>query len=457
MVRRLVWVALAAGAACSDVTKLPSGPTDSFYRPTGVGVYAGKLVVASSNADLLYDSSTGGSVITVDPAVGADPSRPQLVSGLNIESFAGQVAIADPADPRGAAFQCPAVGPLASGALALVPVRGADQLYAVSLGSGGALSCAGCATSLGGAQFADAYSVGVACAPATSVSPAMARAYVGYLRGQSAQAWMTEIDLAASPPTVRSGAFGIGQMRGFAFDPSRRRLYAVQAPQGIRWFDLTEGCVFDAAEIDGGCRGGAVAMPPGLEARVIALSRPDAPGTPRLYVLARVYDALAAGYAGVRGGDVDGQLLVMEPFDDLAGQTQLHLVRPPISVGYGPVALATLPGRAGRRDVLAALTIDDPLLMIFDDDTGASVVIGRDDLYDPVTNPAPTGHPWIGAAPFGLAVDPVPTAGGDAHVYVGSFQENFVTQIDVPLADIELTHIPASAAAPYRHIRGGTP
>jgi hypothetical protein len=457
MVRRLVWVALAAGAACSDVTKLPSGPTDSFYRPTGVGVYAGKLVVASSNSDLLYDSSTGGSVITVDPAAGADPARPLLVSGINIESFAGQVAIADPADPRGAAFHCPTVGALASGALALVPVRGADQVYAVGLGSGGALSCAGCGMSLGGAQYADAYSVGIACAPATSSSPAMARGYVGYLRGQSAHAWMTELDLTTSPPTPRSGDFGVGQMRGFAFDPVRRRLYAVQAPQGVRWLDLTGTCLFGAAEVDGGCRGGAVAMPPGLEARAIALSRPDAPGAPRLYVLARVYDGAAAGYAGVRAGDVDGQLLVMEPFDDLAGQTQLHLVRPPVSVGYGPVALATLPGRAGRRDVLAALTLDDPVLVLFDDDTGASVVIGRDDVYDPVANPTPTGHPWIGSAPFGLAVDPVPTAGGDAHVYVGSFQENFVTQIDVPLADIELTRIPASAAAPYRHIRGGTP
>lgn len=446
--RRFVWVALAALAACSDVSKVEPGPTHGFYRPTGIGVYAGKLVVASSNADLLYDSATGGSVITVDP--GVDPAT--WIGGMNIESFAGQMVVADPADPRGPTYQCPAL----AGPLALVPARGADVLYRIALGATGTPSCgAGCMVSLAGGQFADAYAVGLECA--TQPAP-LARAYVGFLRGASAQAWISQVDLQSGE--VRSASFGIGQMLGFAYDPARRRLYAAQAPQGIRWVDLADGCVFGAAELAGGCRGGAAAIPAGLEARAIALSQPDStnPTRPtRLYVLARVYDSQAAYAIGIRPGDVDGVLLVMQVVDDLWGQTRLQLVKPPIRVGYGPVALALLPARPGKWDVVAALTTDDPVLLLYDDDNDAQVVIARDAGDPYATPPIPgTGHPWVGSQPFGLAVDPVPTAAGDAHVYVGSFRESFVTEIDVPLADIEQTTLPTEAA-PLRRISGGTP
>lgn len=432
--RRLVWVALAASAACSDVSKLPAGPVDGFYRPTGLGVYGGKLVVASSNADLLYDPATGGSVITVDPAV--NPAS--WIGGLNVQSFAGQLAIADPNDPRDPALRCPAI----PGPLALVPTRGVDQLYLVGLAANGAPSCAGCATALTGGQFADAYSVGVECGATT------ARAYVGYLRGVSAAAWVTQVDLTTSPPTLRSNSFGVGQMLGFAYDPARKRLYAAQSPQGIRWVDLLGGCAFDVAEVDGGCHGGAAALPSGLDVRGIVLSRPPVLGfpPPRVYVLARVYDAQATTSLGLTAGDVDGVLLVMEPVDDLAGQTHLQLVKPPIRVGYGPVSITRLPGRAGKRDVIAALALEDPVLLLFDDDNDAQVVIGRDVVV--------TGHPWVGSQPFGLAVDPVPTAGGAARVYVGSYAENFVTEIDVPLANIDQTQVPPLGG--FRRITGGT-
>ncbi|HEY6098612.1 MAG TPA: hypothetical protein VIW03_04240 [Anaeromyxobacter sp.] len=434
--RRFVWVALAAGAACSEVSNVEPGPTDVFYRPTGIGVHAGKLVVASSNADLRYDSSTGGSVTSVDPAViRPDPDFAAFAGGLDIESFAGQMAIADPAI-------CPGIGD----ALALVPVRGANLLYRVRIGPGGGLACDGCGLSVVGTSFADAYSVGVACrlADPPSGSPGMARAYVGYLRTLGGQAWITEVDLASG--TVRgSNSYGLGQMRSFAYDAARNRLYAAQAPQGIRWIDLAGDCQLAIAETDpGGCHGGATALPAGLQAFAIALSRPGAPAPARrLYVLARVFDSQAAAAAGVRAGDVDGVLLVTELVDDVFGQTQLRFLKA-VPVGYGPVALALLPGRTGRRDVVAALASDDAVLVLFDDDTDDRVVISRD--------PA-TGHPWLGGQPFGLAVDSV-TAGTVAHVYVGSFPESFVTQIDVPLADINLTSVPPGGA--FRRIRGGT-
>lgn len=425
MVRRLLWVALAAGTACSDVAPHDPGPTDTFYRPMGIGVYAGDLVVASSNSDLRYDAATGGSVISVDPVSG------KLGGGMNIQSFAGEMAIADPS-------VCPGIGP---GALAAVPVRGANLLYLVQVGAGGGLTCDGCDVSLGGQLFVDAFAVGVACSPAVDGARPIARAYVGYLRAVNAQAWISEVDLVTH--TVRSNSYGLGQMLGFAYDAGRKRLYAAQSPQGIRWIDLAGDCALDVPEIDGGCHGGAAVLPAGLQAVAIALSTPD-PTFPvrRLYVLARVYDANAAASAGVRAGDVNGVLLVTELVDDLAGQTQINIVKE-IPVGYGPASLALLPHRAGQRDVVAAVAGDDPVLLLFDDDTDASVVIGRDAL----------GHSWLGSEPYGLAVDPVPSA-GLAHVYVGSYVENFVSLVDVQLADINLTTIPPGG---FGRITGGTP
>jgi hypothetical protein len=447
-VRTLFCVALLAGAACSEVSKVEPGSTDTFYRPTGIGVYAGKLVVASSNADLLFDGATGGSVITVDPAVARpDPTRVGLVGGLLMQSFAAEMSIADPNDPRGDEFKCPIPAPWA-----IVPVRGVDLLYRITLGPGGEPSCGdGCVLSLAGHAVADPYVAGVAC------GPGFARLYIGYLRTFGGVATMTQIDLLKNDE-VRNNVFGTGAMRSFAYDSPRKRLYAAQAGGqlgGIHWVDLSEDCLFDAAEIDGGCHGGLMAIPLGLEAHAIALARPrpEAPTLPRrLYVLARVFDGQAASSIGIRFGDVDGYLLVMDIGEDFAGQAQLHLVKPPIRVGYGPIALALLPGRTGKRDVVAALTVDDPALLLYDDDNDATVLVSRD-VVSTQTHVA-TGHPWLGGQPFGLAVDPVPTA-GVARVYVGSFTENYVTPIDVPLDDIEGTAVPPAGG--FQRIMGGTP
>lgn len=438
--RRLLWLALVAGTACNEISRAVPGPTDSFYKPAGIGVYAGRLVVASSNDDLLYDSATGGSVIAVDPADASDPARPPLVGGFNIESFAGQLAIADPA-------VCP-IG----GALALVPVRGADVLYRVALAANGAPSCgAGCAVPLGGTgSFADAFAVGLACA--TTPAP-FARVYVGHLRGADSAAWVSEIDLLTD--AVRSHSFGVGQMRGFAFDAARKRLYAAETGQGIRWIDLANDCQFDLEPGEGGCYPGLAALPTGLEPGAIALGRAGQGEGQRLYVLARVVDSQAAAGWGVRAGDADGVLLVTELVENLFGTTELRLLKEPISVGYGPVAVAVLPSRgATRGDVVAALTADDAVLLLHDDETDARVVIGRNGgAGDPLI---PIGHPWLGTQPFGLAVDPATFAGPDgtsAAVYVGSYDEGFVSRLVVPLEDIQ--QVEPVAGDDFRRIFGG--
>jgi hypothetical protein len=434
---------LALLAACSEVSETDPGPTSSFYRPMGIGVHGGNLLVASSNFDLRYDDETGGSVIAVDPSV--DPAAWR--GGLNIKSFAAEMAIADPADPRGARHQCDIADPLA-----LVPVRGGDTLYRIKIGAGGALSCGdGCELSLAGRDFTDPFAVGVGCDRLSG----FARAYVGYLRSVGAAAWITQIDLTqpdSADGAVQHAAFGSGQMRAFAFDPDRRRLYVAQTTTGastvIRYIDLAGGCRFDAAMADGGCRTGVAALWRGIEPRGIALSRADGPDPfRRIYVSARVFDPVAAAAVGVRVGEVGGILLVADLVDDLAGQTQIQVVKVVEALGYGAGALALLPGRGtGLRDVVAMLAGDSGELLFFDDETDDRVYVGAD---------PDTGHPLVGAAPFGLAVDPVPSA-GFAHVYVGSFLESFVTRIDVPLADINALVVPPPDPG-FRRIAGGTP
>jgi hypothetical protein len=78
-----------------------------------------------------------------------------------------------------------------------------------------------------------------------------------------------------------------------------------------------------------------------------------------------------------------------------------------------------------RRDVVVVTTAEDGLLWIYDDELGAMVkVFGAD--------PA-TGHPLAGRQPFALAVEDA--GGGEALVYVASFDEAFVTPYRVPLED----------------------
>jgi hypothetical protein len=437
-VRRLAIVlAAAVAAACNETTTTEPAPGDSFYQPTGIGVHAGKLLVASSNSDLRFDAETGGSVIAVDPAT----SPPALAGTVNVRSFAGMMAVADPL------AGCPIASP-ELGALALVPVRGEDQLYRIRVGADGALSCDDCALPVGGAEFVDPFTVGVAC------GDGRARAFVGYLRTTNGSSYLTQVDLAKA-----AGEEGvvqtrnlqtIGQVRAFAHDPELQRLYFTRtvnsAGTTLLWLDLGGGCELVPPEAEGApppCRMGETpvdVIPRGLELRGIALSSSSVPHR-RAYLTARIYDADAAALAGVRIGDYDGLLLVADLVEGLAGDLQLRFVRQ-IPIGYGASDVVRLPARAGQRDLVAALATDSGVLWLYDDETGELVALGRDEL---------TGHPQVGRVPFGLAVDPVAVA-GVARLYVGSFQESFVTRIDVPLDDPG-----AAAVLPDRLTGGVTP
>jgi hypothetical protein len=433
-VRRLALVAAATLVACgSPSRRRDPAPRDRLVYPTGLAVLDHRLLVASSNADLTYDDEAGGSVISIDPV--PDPAR--LIGGVGIRSFAGELAVADPT----------ACGLAA--AKVVVPVRGWNVAYKLDVDDAGAVRCNdGCEVPIGSSDHGDPFAVGIAC------GPGVARAYVGYLRAYLAQTWIAQIDLLKNPGEdgyVRYRNFeDTGQARGFAYDASQKRLYVARTATGagttLRWLDLANECRIDEPEVTlGGCRSGvslANAIPLGLELRSIALSSaPALNGVRRAYFTARIYDSAAAASAGTRIGDFDGLLLVVDLFEDAYGRLDLDIVDE-IPIGYGAGDVRVLPARAGKRDVVAAIASDDGVVWIYDDETGARVAIGRS---------PETGAPLTGEGPFGLAVDPVALAGNVARVYVGSFRESFVTQIDVPLDTPELT-APAMSGTAIRRI-----
>jgi hypothetical protein len=432
-VRRLVWLTLLAGAACSEISAVDAGPTSSFYRPTGMGVVAGKLVVASSNGDLLYDTSTGGSVISVDPAIDRGDGKAGLVDGFNIQSFAGEMAIADPA-------ACPDMVAQFPQPLGILPVRGENLVYLLQVDGGGGVHCDGCDLVIGGTEHVDPYFAGIAC------GNGIARAFVAYLRSSTGAAWISQLDLTkpvSDPAFLQSSPYGTGNIRAFAYDAALRRVYFAVSGLGIGaellWVDLGGGCLLGDPTA-GACPTGFAQLPAGLEATGVALSTPDvAFAHRRAYVIARVVDSAISTTT-----TTDGVLLVADLVDDVTGITRLQIVDQ-IPVGAGPIKVAVLPrtaSRAGKRDVVAVLSADDGVVWLIDDETGVRTSIGRD----------ANGHPKVGGAPANLVVDPV-VQGTTAHLYVASFQESFVVQIEVPVDDISTLQEPANG---FRRILGGS-
>ncbi len=471
--RRLALVVAVAAAACRPtVPSHDPGPLDAFFYPTGLAVLPAsptatrsdqRLVVVSSNADLTYDEETVGSVISVDPEpppTATAPAPIPVTGAMNIKSFAGEIALLDPG-------ACPALA--GAGAAAFVPVRGQDVIYRLAVGADGSLACdpSGCTIAVGTTDHGDPWSAGVACDGATAPGgPQLARAFVGYLRQASGVAWLTQIDLTKAPGAdgyVQFSGFEYGQIRGMAYDDGRRRLYLTHTVLGasttLMWYDLGGGCRIDVAQADGGCVRGETpdpqlhtigAVPYGVELHGIALAHQTDPTSPvrRAYVTGRIYDPVATGQSGGRVGDFDGLLLVVDLTESATGVLEFDVVNE-IPIGYGASDVRVLPARPGKRDVVAALASDDGVVWIYDDDTGAAVPIGR--------SPA-TGAPLVGHVPFGLAVDPAVLPGTNtARVYVGSFQESFVTPIDVPLDDPEAAAIAVDAKGAPRRITGGNP
>lgn len=458
--RRLVWCALALAAACGTEVKTPSAPLDLIRLPTGLAVLDGRLLVASSNGDLFYDDATGGSLLALDPS---DLGSVKIAGAVRVRSFAGDLAVARAQAPGPGVPYAEACGPAAdgpvvpiAGPLAFFGTRGSNTLNVVSVGADGSLSCAGPGARCGigtGPGYTDPLAATVAC------GGGRARAYAGYLSAPDGIGWVSELELAP-PYALRSVAVGYGPVRGFAYDRDRDRLFltglALGGPTPLRWIDLA-GCTFGLAPGAGGCPIGEATLPSfptGLELRSIALANPApgaprAPGVPiRAYVTARLYDATAAAAAGFRTTDYGGLLIVLDLEDDAFGGV-LPVVVASVPIGKGAQDVRVLPRSPtwppGRRDMVAAMSVDDGVLWIYDDETGALDAFARDER---------TGAPILGHQPYGLAVDPVP-AGTTARVWAGSYRDSYVTPIDVTLDPVlAATNVIGGAV---HHLTGATP
>ncbi len=295
---RIALLALVVTAGCeSSVPKVlpPLDPaTASFYFPTGMAVRtlpSGKsaLLVVSSNFDLQYDQSTGGTLLAIDPddaqtqnslpVCGSnDPPSSnccrsncgntlKLLGAARMGSFGGEVAYADSSN-------CPQLAELRPGARARVIAasRSENAAYWMTMDDQAqtdVLACAGnagsaCAIPLvspstlqQNAQLGDAYGVTIACSelggtPGTvnGSTTRQASAFVTHQRAINDEGWVSEVPLVGSqdcsstennaclpdtPPRVPSGADSgdirfqdlgaTGDSYSSAYDAARGRLY----------------------------------------------------------------------------------------------------------------------------------------------------------------------------------------------------------------------------------------
>lgn len=430
--RTLAWCALALAAACGTEPKSPPGPLDRIRMPTGMAVLDHRVLVASSNADLFYDTDTGGTVISLDAVTDPDVVV-SIASALRVRSFAGELAIARTDDRFGAAPDAESCGTAIQGPLAVFGTRGSNTLDVLSIAPDGGLACRACDIPAE-ARFTDPFPVAIAC------GGGRARAYVGYLTAPGAEAVVSELDLTSFVP--RTLVVGIGPVAAIAYDRDRDRIFlagnATASPTPLRWVDLG-GCTFDAAPGAGGCTVGSAlltTLPAGLELRSIALANPGTPGNPavpghprdlgvpiRAYVTGRFYDTATAAAAGFRTTDYGGVILVLDLYDDGLGGVHPQVVWT-VPIGKGARDIRVLPPRPGLRDAMVAVSVDEGVLTVYDDETRSVAMFRMDQA---------TGAPVLGHQPFGLAVDPAPL-GTIARVWVGSYMDSFVTPIDVPLA-----------------------
>jgi hypothetical protein len=431
---------LAASAACGNPAGPAAAPLDQMHRPTGLAVLDGRLLVASSNADLLYAQDTGGVILSLDPS-SLDSVR--LAGTMTVQSYAGELAVARNLAQNPAAPEPDHCGTDLTTSLAVFATRGSNTLNVLSVDPSGALACRFCGIKSSG-QYADPFPVAMGCAPGRQ------RAFIGYLNTQNAEGWVSQLDLGTGD--VITAPVGEGIVRSLAYDVAHDRLYLAQlattVPTPLRWVGLGD-CVLGGAGANACSVGQAniPGLPAGSEIRAIALAHPFSGEPQRAYVTVRLYDTATAATVGGRTTDLGGLLVVVDLVEDSFGGVTPNLVRivPETgTLGRGLQDVRVLPARAGKHDVVATVAVDEGIVWILDDETQELASFTRDLV---------TGAPTVGHQPSGLAVDPDAT-GTTARLWVGSYMDDFVTPIDVPL------DAPGTAAFaggfPHR-IMGGTP
>lgn len=448
--RRSVLLLLAA-AACGEPSAVRVSPTDRFVFPATVattsyrdaqGQDATALLVASGNYDLNYDGATGGTVLSVDPALATDGGSAgraggelvPLGAGAHVGSFVGQLAVVD-------ATTCPGTGTASRPPVALVATRFANEIWRLPMGLDGTLGpCSGsdCTASVD-ARLRDPFGVALAC----RADGLRRSAFVGYLRSGIGDAgnktgWLAELDLDDPAAPARVIEVGAAAVSGLAYDDRTDRLFVLGQPllsAPIFVLDLTT-CPDGLAA----CATPAISavdlnpLSPGLDLQSIALSNHQDGLTRRAYVSARVYDASLASLLGARpAADADALLLVVDLEERPDGGPSLQVLRW-VRIGTGASQVRVLPvrtpaaGGAPRRDVVVVSSTTEGVIAVYDDEQGAVARV--------VPVDGATGSPEVGRAPYGLAVDPRPVASADgpaARVYVAASQQAVVGIVDVPL------------------------
>jgi hypothetical protein len=448
---------LLALAACSEPAGTKVTPTDRFAVPAAVAVQARAsgghaLLVASGNYDLRYEGATGGTLLSVNPALAPEGSAAagggalvKYGEGAHVGSFAGQLVLAD-------AASCPVpAGDPAPPPEALLVTRFADQLWRLPVGPDGQVDpCEGsrCVVKTD-ARLKDPFSLALACRP----DGGRRTAFMGYLRvaqldSLGATGWLTEVDLDDPDSPTRSFTFGTSPLAGMAYDGEQDRLYVLSQPLLAAPVFIVDLFPCPDTMVDGTPTPTPLASCPpptatfvdldsaqrGLELQDIALSNPQAGLGRRAYVSARVYDPVVASLLLARpAADVTGVLLVLDLAPGLSGRPSLQVLRM-VETGLGASQVRVLPVRdAGggppRRDVVVVSSITDGMVTVYDDEAGEVVrVLPVDEA---------TGAPEAGRGPFGMAVvrQPGATPAEDvARVYVAASQTQQVGIIDVPLA-----------------------
>lgn len=426
-----ILLALAAAACAPEERPDPLPPLDRFYYPIGLATTrlggGTALFVASSNFDLRYAATDGGTLLSMDAAGGAAPGPVVPLGAERIGSYAGSVAVAD-------AVTCPGI----ASPIAMVASRYDDVLYRFGIDGAGALSCGdGCAVAPGGPPR-DPFAVTPACLPAgapTRPSGLRRAAYVGWLfapkstRGAGYGAWITEVDLDRPLAGVRNVEIGDGPVRSLAYEPASDRLWIATQSSGAR--ALLYSVVLSDPRWTGSApweAASAVDLFPavrGAELRAVAVGTPPAAGVQRLYATARLYDAETQDSTGTRpGGDVGGVLLVLDVTAGVDGLPVVQ-VRRIVSIGTGVGDVAVVRRAAPARDLVVATVLDGDLVLVYDD---AAEAVALEIAH------TAQGVPILGDRPVALAIDQ-PVAGGPATVFVAAFGSGLVTRFGLDPAN----------------------
>jgi hypothetical protein len=445
-------VALALSLACARGAVLPPAPTDKLHYPAWMATFGDQLLVVNLDQDLAYDD---GALVALGQTDG-------LVSGgVPAPNMAGKLLVVDDAAAAGciSGFGAPFTVPFA-----LVAGHIEESLFEVSLADDGSAPPFSSPKRIPLRPISSSSSFGVGYSCGADGSP---RAWVSYQLGRNQVGYVTQVDLSADPRTA--GAIGAivqvnvggGPARSFAYDAAHDRLYFtgeehdLKAP--LRWIDVGAGCKDfpDGVQDErlGGCHVDAGydlgLQLGGAEPNEIALSSTTFPCTAggftgscrRAYLSVRMYDAQLAAAIGTRpSDDIGGRLVVLELPEGGLGRPEPQWIRD-LDIGMSAGDVHVIP-RPGMPDLVAVTALDDHLLWLYDDDAGAMVkVFGRD----------ASGVPSLGHQPTAIASRDM--GGGVVRLFVTSYQDHWVSAIDVPLADpsaATLVPDPTDASKPWR-------